>query len=1281
MFLSAPPLAGTTYHGSYSLALVLVSISIVVSCTFVSLLITEVRQFVATVSSRILLFISATFVMGLGIWSMHFIGLMAFKLNNAVDYETAWTVVSILPALLAATATNYVLTRKNNNIAGLIVSAILIGGGIGAMHYAGVSSIKLNGFAAFHLNRFVFSIVVAILLAYFALWFANTVRIVNRRQKILFSLIMGMVIFGMHYSAMLSTYFIKNSALVTAYKKADNESLLLVVTGLYFFNIALILLTYFLSYQRSLKMHEMSETEIQKLKTTIEDYAIIKLDENGFITSWNKGAERIKGYTANEIIGRHFSVFYPEADVVSGKTSLILNLAKTTGKYEEEGLRIKKDRSGFQANVVIRPVYALNGKLEGFYKITRDISERKLVETNLRENQQLIVSITDAMNEGMYALDKNGLLVFMNPEASRIIGWRQDELLGKRVHDIIYTKRLDPAGALEEDDIALQTIQHGRSVHFAQETFTTKSGQKLPVSIHASVRKRGEENIGAVVIFRDISNDIRLQKSLLEQASRMRELLANSPISVRIVLRDTGKIVFANHSYAKMFARTAENIIGKDPAVYYKNPEDYVQIKHHLDNNEVIKNLLVELYSENGGSLWVLATYMNLEYEGEQASIGWFYDVTELRQAKQFAEDAAKIKTEFLSTMSHEIRTPMNGVIGMVDLLMDTPLDGKQSEYASIIKESSTALLDIINDILDFSKIEAGMLKIVAKEFSIVSLVEGCVDLLANRAYEKKLSFSYFLDPQLPISLVGDAGRIRQVLLNLLGNAIKFTEKGGVKVDIVYLGQLGNLHQIQFNIKDSGIGMSEDTLKRLFTPFSQADGSVTRKYGGTGLGLSISKRLSDAMKGNISVESLPGQGSTFTFNLSLPAGESAERLKPSNLVAGSKILLLSEPNADKNTLELYLRSWDSELTIVDSTDAALTALEQSPEYALLIVVYQGAPFDVKSIIRKVSQQNKDLKLLLLGEQEDLSVFKGNFVYKMNLSPLKQSTLLTTLLSILDKRKNQLPVSKERRYAKPSVEHKVTQSHGQILLVDDNEFNRKVAFNQLLNLGYAVVTVNDGQQAIDQYRSGKFDLILMDCQMPILDGYQATGAIRDLEGNKHSHIPIIAMTANAMQGDKEICLNAGMDDYLAKPISILELSAVLKKWIPKTRHHMIEPINKETTSNKTATTQLVDMERLHSIFGEDKNVLRKIVHLFMDSLTPLTTGLNLSINNKDFKEIKFLGHQIKGAALNLGVTELGQLAEKIELCTADQDIEKLRTLYDEFQLSLTEVHKFFEKELS
>lgn len=1278
MFLSAPPLAGTTYHGSYSLALVLVSISIVVSCTFVSLLITDVMQYMAALRTRFFLFASATLVMGLGIWSMHFIGMMAFKLNNAVGYETLLTIVSIFPALLAATAANYVLTRNNNSQTTLIAGAVFIGAGIGAMHYAGVSSIKLNGFVAFHLNRFVFSIVTAILLAYFVLFLANKVKITSRRQKILFSLVMGLVIFGMHYSAMLSTYFIKSSALVNTFKKADSESLLLVVTSLYFFNIALILLTYFFSYQRTIKMQEVGETEMEKLKSTIEDYAIIKLDINGYIKSWNKGAERIKGYTANEIIDRHFSIFYPEADRISGKTNLILNLAKTTGKYEEEGMRIRKDRSSFFAHVVIRPIHLSDGSLEGFYKITRDISERKLVETNLRENQQLIVSITDAMNEGMYALDKNGLLVFMNPEAERVLGWRQDELFGKPIHDIVYTKRLNKDGFLEQDDIILQTIQHGRSINFPQEAFTTKDGQNIPVSIHASVRKSGSETIGAVVVFRDISNDIRLQKSLLEQAHRMRELLANSPIGVRIVFRETGRIVFANNSYAKMFSNTVEKIIGQDPVIYYKNPEDYMQVKQHLDNNEVIKNLLVEFHAENDGSLWVLATYMNIEYEGEECSIGWFYDVTELRQAKQLAEDAAKIKAEFLSTMSHEIRTPMNGVIGMVDLLIDTPLDGKQTEYVNIIKESSNALLEIINDILDFSKIEANMLKIVAKEFSVVSLVEGCVDLLSNRAYEKSLDFSYFIDPHLPTTLVGDAGRIRQILLNLLGNAIKFTEKGKVNVDVIYLGQARDLHQVEFSIKDSGIGMTADTLKRLFTPFSQADSSVTRKYGGTGLGLSISKRLVDAMKGAISVESLHSQGSTFTFTLQLPAGESAERLQTKNLLAGAKILLLSEPSTEKDTLKLYLQSWDSDLIVKESLATLFTELEQTNDDALLIVVCKESSFDIQSIIKKISHYSQNVKLLLLGDQDQTSVFSDDFIYKMKLFPLKQSTLLAKLVSIVDKRKSQLPVNNERRAVRAAPKKTAAKTYGKILLVDDNEFNRKVAFNQLLNLGYAVVMANDGQQAVEQYLTAEFNLILMDCQMPVMDGYQATAAIRDIEATKNSHIPIVAMTANAMQGDKEICLNAGMDDYLAKPISMTELSEILKKWIPdaKQDYEMID----DSTNDEVALIKLVDMKRIQSIFGNDKTVLTKISNLFMSSLEPLMIDLNSAIESKNFKEIKSLGHQIKGAALNLGVVQLGLLAEQMELSTADQDIEKIRMLYDEFQISLEQVRDFFDKEL-
>ena len=752
----------------------------------------------------------------------------------------------------------------------------------------------------------------------------------------------------------------------------------------------------------------------------------------------------------------------------------------------------------------------------------------------------------------------------------------------------------------------------------------------------------------------------------LNHASKMRTLLESSPISVRIVSKITGKILFANHSYAELFSLSTDEIIGKNPIAYYQNPEIYIDVKNRLDNDEVIKDLLVEFKRNSQSNAWLLATYMNMEYEGVSASIGWFYDVTELRSAKHMAEDAAKIKSEFLSTMSHEIRTPMNGVVGMIDLLAETPLNDEQVDYVNTIKDSSNALLDIINDILDFSKIEAGMLQIVKKEFSILALVESCIDLLAHRAQEKNLIFSYFIDPSIPATLIGDAGRVRQILINLLGNAIKFTEVGAVTLNVVNQSNVNDLYNINFMIEDTGIGFNLDTRATLFKPFSQADGSITRKYGGTGLGLSISKRLLDAMQGNIEVESKLHQGSKFSFSIDFPVGESNKPLQSCNFIAGYAVLILADDCSEKHTLARYLNSWNLKPTIGE-VQSLTENYQIDSKYKLVILVGQK----LAHLVNKINSENHNLKILTVGDFELTDAFENNNICTLKFTPLKQSTFFNTIISIFDRRKNQVKVGAERRKT-PLLNNKAGSVSGHILLVDDNEFNRKVALKQLDKLGYDVTVAIDGHQALDYYQNAKFDLILMDCHMPIMDGYQATAHIRKIESSQNTHIPIIAMTANAMLGDREICLNAGMDDYLSKPIIISDLHDILLKWL----QHVPKIDQAINWDDSIDSTKVVDIQRLRNLFGNDKQAIDKIGYQFINSMQSMDSALKTAIKNNDVFEVQALSHQAKGAALNLGMSQLGVITGKIEHHAQNGDLENLNFLYQEFNQSLNEVREYF-----
>ncbi len=552
-----------------------------------------------------------------------------------------------------------------------------------------------------------------------------------------------------------------------------------------------------------------------------------------------------------------------------------------------------------------------------------------------------------------------------------------------------------------------------------------------------------------------------------------------------------------------------------------------------------------------------------------------------LEERSNQLQRADRLKDEFLANMSHEIRTPMNAVIGFSELLLGTNLDSEQSEFAERIKESAQGLLVLINDILDLSKIAAGKLDLEPVSFELAPLIEGTAAILSEAARDKKLSLMTFIDPDLPKNVIGDPGRLRQVLLNLTGNAIKFTEQGEIVVRATRVPSPDSNQSVDtengisasapgavtvaLSITDTGIGLSENEISRLFRPFTQADGSTTRRFGGTGLGLSISKRLVELMGGEIGVKSEPGKGATFWLTISLMPSDVPVRRKhelPST-THETKILVIDRQTSARQILEAYITSWKLQCetagNLNDAFELMKTRAQSGRPFDLVLTelnLNDGDGFELLKEIQNESDLSNTKMILIthedrqgLGEQA-LSKGFSAFLTK----PIEQSALFDCIAKVLWSEMVEPPNSEVRTTSGSYI--RFAPEGTMILLAEDNPVNQMVTQLQLKKLGYECSVVATGEEAVQTAEKGNFALILMDCQMPDMDGLEATKAIRKAEALTGRHIPIIGLTAHAMGGDREKCIASGMDDYLSKPASIDQLSTSLKKWIAKTENPVV-----------------------------------------------------------------------------------------------------------------------------
>lgn len=974
-----------------------------------------------------------------------------------------------------------------------------------------------------------------------------------------------------------------------------------------------------------------------------------------------------------------------------------LGLAVTWTNFSEAELRISLFVMGaiiFSATFILLHAYFVN-------KV--DI-ERKLAEKILRTNQAQLQAILDHTSAVIYMQDLMGNYLLVNKKFEKLFHRSSSQIIGKDYHDI-----LPPNLALEieEDNSTVlesrepitveEMVVDRKDAHFyLSEKFPFLNEQGIPYAVGG--------------ISTDITEMKFIQKTLKESEERL--ALALKSADAGSWSWEIKENIFILDDHLNLLFGLPQ---GSFPGIY----EAFINLILSEDREEIsnkIRQSIIE-GAECESEFQLMHPNGSKHYFGIKGKLYWdkvgkpkrmtgvCWDITrykqienDLRHAKEVADtlaeqaqDASRVKSAFLAAMSHEIRTPLNGVIGMTSLLLDTTLSTEQHEYIETIRTSGGALLGVINDILDFSKIESGRMDLEKLNFDLSIVIDDVIEIAALQAHKKGVAIGALIEADVPVWYSGDPARIRQVLTNLLSNAAKFTEKGEISLRVKVV-EKAEPTTLLFEVTDTGIGITASVRERLFKPFSQGDNSTARKYGGSGLGLAISKRLVEIMDGELDAESLPGRGSRFWFTLRLDECKAPEvKAVPeiSSDIVGSRILCVDDNSINREIIKRQIDSWgmccDVAVNAAEALSMLKKAVTESRSYDLAIIDLIMPGMSGAELI-KIIRELKDIAatpvviMSSLGGSLTTNELYGLGVSTVLTKPLRQGKLYESVTSIL-RRVHETGEPAILPIEIAAIKQKKKKSR--ILLAEDNTINQQVASHMLSRLGYRADIAASGLEVLKALEAVSYDLILMDCQMPEMDGYTAAEEIRKREMiNKTKPIPIIAMTAHALKGDRKKCLLSGMDDYISKPVDMKILEDALEHWlidIESSNAIIHGDIGVKSSDVKNdmqhSSPSIIDNERMQAIFGNDSAAIQEFIKNFIVATSDLLFSLHDAIQAHDNQSAKDILHRLKGSAGNSGVMKIHALSLQAEEKLTSCDWEAI----EEIDLLIEGVFKSLKKE--
>ena len=1045
------------------------------------------------------------------------------------------------------------------------------------------------------------------------------------------------------------------------------------------------------------------------LEALVEDIPmnVLRKDTRGRIVFANRRYCESTHCQLHDLIGKTDFDLFP-AHLAKKYTDDDREVMESGRPFEDVEEHINNDGQKVYVQVLKSPVYEPDGTLVGLQVLFWDATDREEAQAQLKYERYLLHSLLDNIPDSIYFKDTNSR--FVQVSRSMAVKFQVDDpenVVGKSDSDFFATEHVHIALQDERElmEGVTSIIKKEEQESWLDRDDTWASTTKMVL------RDTEGKIVGTFGISRDITDEKLAKAQLARERDLLRTIIDNIPDFVFVKDR-AGRFILANEALiTSLGVDSNADLVGKtdydfsppehaceyvaDDQIVMRSGDSLLDVEETArgtDGNDVCLLMSKVPLRDESGNVWGLVGIGRNITRRKEAQ-------EELQQAMETANEANQAKSAFLANMSHEIRTPMNAIIGMTDLVMGTELEPSQREFLSIVKQSGQSLMAVIDDILDFSKIEAGKLDLDATHFDLRNELGDTMKSMSFRAHEKHLELAFRVEPNVPSMLYGDAGRLRQILVNLIGNAIKFTHEGEVVVEVRCVSETQSKADLQFSVRDTGVGIPPDKCLTIFQEFEQADTSTTRRFGGTGLGLAISSRLVELMDGRIWVESKPDHGSTFHFTVSMQRSNRPLRPRPDQvIVGGTHVLIVDDNETNRIILEEMVTNWGMIPNQVSSVSDACNAIEEAHQKGNdfgIILSDVNMPdadgFELAARVRSLDHSNETPIIMLTSagrpgdrERREALGVAGNL-----LKPIKQSELFDAMVSALGIH------STDTSNAATIAPRKATQSL-KILLAEDGEFNQKLAVALLERQGHTVTLANNGQEAVDLFQNDpEFDLVLMDVQMPELDGLAATRQIREWEhANRVTSIPIVAMTAHALTGDRERCLDAGMDDYLAKPIDADELAKTIDRVTSQkvSKSEIVPTADESESSDGTVLSfdaspgtdlgetesKVVDFEAALQRVNGAADLLKSLASVFLQEIPKLLQHMEEAIEAQDAELLRRSAHTMRGSASHFFAARVVNIVERLEDCGLQEDFETARADLPELR---TETSRLVEKMLA